>query len=157
MRHDMLNGRKNKKPRRRRQINMRVTDEAHARLMTDARRAELKLAAYCERVILKSRIEVAKTTVHRMDPPVFAELRRIGNNVNQIAHAVNSGLPPHVEFAAKTINDLLLTLLRDDLLNRRIEALRTRTQFDGAAPPETGVQLQGRLRVYPARRRQGDR
>jgi len=157
MRRDMPRAHADTTQKRQRQINFRVTDETYACLLADARRAELKLAAFCERVILKRKIEIAQTTLYRMDPALFAELRRIGNNLNQVAHAINTGLPPHTGYAAKALNDLLQLLLRDDLLHRRIEALRMKSEFDGSAPPETGVQLQGRLRVYPARRRQGDR
>lgn len=157
MRREMPRVRTQLTQKRHRQINIRVTDDDHARLSADARRAGLKLTAYCEVLMLRRKIEIANTTVHRMDPALFAELRRIGNNVNQVAHAINAGLPPHLVLAANALNGVLHTLLRDDLLNRRIEALRMRTEFDGAAPPEKGVQLQGRLRVYSARRRQGDR
>ena len=148
--------RKQPAPKRTHQISFRVSEEERSRLEAEANRAGMKLAPYCQSVALKRRLTVATVTFHRMEPALFAELRRVGNNVNQIAHAINSNLPPHVQFAAQSLNAVLQTLLRDDLLNRRIEALRTRTHFHGAAPPETGVQLQGRLRVYPARRRQGD-
>ena len=142
--------------KRHRQINIRVTDDEHARLVSEARRAGMKLGSYFLDVMLNRKIEIASTTIQRMEPALFAELRRIGNNVNQIAHATNSGVPPHVLFAAQSLSGVLHVLLRDDLLNRRIEALKSRTEFHGAAPPETGVQLQGRLRVYPARRRKSD-
>lgn len=143
--------------KRHRQINIRVTDDDHARLTRDALRAGMKLTGYCEILLLNPKVEIAQTTVHRMEPVLFAELRRVGNNLNQVAHAINSGLPPHQLLAAQALNGVLQTLLRDELLNRRIEALRMRTDFDGTANAKTGVQLQGRLRVYPARRRQGDR
>ena len=143
--------------KRHRQINIRVTDDDHARLTAEAKRVGLKLALFCEMLLLKGKVELAQTTIHRLDPALFAELRRIGNNVNQVAHAINAGLPPHLTLTAQALNGVLHTLLRDELLNRRIEALRMRIEFDGATPPEKGVQLQGRLRLYSARRRQGDR
>ncbi|MDX2287217.1 MAG: plasmid mobilization relaxosome protein MobC [Hyphomicrobiaceae bacterium] len=141
--------------RRNRQINIRVSDADYERLLIAATKLGLKITAYCERRLFAKRIEVevAETVLHRLDPALFAELRRIGNNLNQVAHALNSGLPPHLGMTARAMNDLLQALLRDDLLSRRLKALRTRTDFNGATPPETGVQLQGRLRVYPARRR----
>ena len=157
MRREMPRVKTQPTQKRQRQINIRVTDDNHARLSDEAARAGMKLTGYCELRILKSKVEITQSNIHRMDAALFAELRRIGNNVNQIAHAINSGLPPHLQLAASTLNGLLHALLRDELLKRRIEALRTRTDFNGATPPETGVQLQGRLRVYPARRRQDDR
>ena len=144
-----------KTQKRHRQINFRVTDNDHARLSIEALRAGVKLPAYCEMPVLDRKVKITPTTIHRMEPALFAELRRIGNNLNQVAHATNSGLPPHVGFTVKALNDLLQALLHDDLLRRRIEALRARTDFHGATSPETGGQLQGRLRVYSARRRQG--
>jgi hypothetical protein len=39
---------------------MRVTGDEHARLAAEARALELKLVAYCERVILKRKFEVAR-------------------------------------------------------------------------------------------------
>jgi hypothetical protein len=141
--------------RRNRQINIRVTDEDHARLAMAASKIGLSLTAYCERLVIRPRrrIEIAQAVRHAIDPALFVELRRIGNNLNQIAHALNSGLPPHLGMTARSLNDLLQALLRDELLARQLQASRTRTDFHGAAPPEKGIQLQGRLRVYPARRR----
>lgn len=112
-----------KTQRRHRQINFRVTDDDRARLSVDAVRAGLKLPAYCEMLVMRGRVELAPTTVHRMEPALFAELRRIGNNLNQVAHATNSGLPPHVGDTVKALRDLLHALLRDDLLRRRIDGL----------------------------------
>lgn len=88
-------------------------------------------------------------------PSLTAELRRIGNNVNQIAHAVNSGLPPELQNAYQQVGQLLELLLADEVSARR-NALRTRITAHGSAHSQTGIELQGGVRVYPARPRPED-
>ncbi len=90
-----------------------------------------------------------------MAPELFNELRRIGNNVNQIAHAVNSGLPPAVQDAYRHAARLLDLLLADELSARRT-TLRMRNAAHGTAHSQTGIELQGGVRVYPARPRTED-
>lgn len=88
-----------------------------------------------------------------MSPELFNELRRIGNNVNQIAHAVNAGLPPYVQDAYRNAARLLDLLLADELSVRHT-ALRMRNAAHGAAHSQTGNELQRGVRVYSARPRQ---
>lgn len=90
--------------------------------------------------------------VRPLPPEVFAELRRIGNNVNQIAHAVNAGLPPEFRFAYGQAARLIELLIADELSLRR-NALGTRTSAHGPAPTRKGHELQKGVRVHPARRR----
>jgi hypothetical protein len=83
-------------------------------------------------------------------PELIAELRRIGNNVNQIAHAVNSGLPPEVQNAYRQVARLLDLLLADEFSVRR-NALRMRIAAHDSAHSQTGIELQRGVRLYPAR------
>ena len=95
-------------------------------------------------------LEDSRDTPPPLPPELVKELRRIGNNVNQIAHAVNSGLPPEVQNAYRQANRLLNLLLADEFSARRT-ALRTRTAAHGSAHSQTGIELQGGVRLYPAR------
>ncbi|MFA5952472.1 MAG: MobC family plasmid mobilization relaxosome protein [Hyphomicrobium sp.] len=92
----------------------------------------------------------ADDAMHPLPHELLTELRRIGNNVNQIAHAVNSGLPPDVQNAYRQVARLLNLLLADEFSVRR-KALRMRTAAHGSAHSQTGFELQGGVRVYPAR------
>jgi hypothetical protein len=89
-----------------------------------------------------------------MDPVVFAELRRIGNNINQIAHATNSNLPTDVMYSWKSMNQLLSTLLTDEILSQKIAALRTRPTSNDPPPPQTRDVFQRSVQLHPARRGQ---
>lgn len=90
------------------------------------------------------------------DPAALYELRRIGNNLNQLAHAANSGLPPSAKQAAKTFAELFELLADEDAFYRRLAGIRTRTDFHGAASPQAGKELQGRHALRPPRPRSVD-
>lgn len=76
-----------------------------------------------------------QATVDPADPAVLYELKRIGNNINQIAHAVNAGLPPDARMAVTAFNHLFDALTDTEEYRRRLAALRTRKEFNGTAHP----------------------
>lgn len=75
--------------------------------------------------------------VNRADPAVLHELKRIGNNINQIAHAVNTGLPPDITLTVQSFRQLFEALTDDVEFRRRLDAIRTRTEFNGTAHPQS--------------------
>ena len=161
---------------RSKQVLIRLTPDEYLRRAVDARKADLTVSGLCERLVCEGKVESGSGSGHRpMDPAVFAELRRIGNNANQIAHALNSNLPPDVQFAWRTARDLLQLLARQELqlqraategphAGRRVadpdviqkiaDALRTRTQANDPSAPQARDIFQRRVQVHPARRGQ---
>lgn len=107
------------------------------------------------RLAARGASRAAKDDVPPLPPEVFVELRRIGNNVNQIAHAINSGLPPEVQNAYRQASRLIDLLIADELSARR-KALRMRTAAHDPAHSQTGIELQGGVRLYSARPGQED-
>lgn len=75
--------------------------------------------------------------VNRADPAVLHELKRIGNNINQIAHAVNTGLPPDITFTVQSFRQLFEALTDDVEFRRRLDAIRMRSEFNGTAHPQS--------------------
>lgn len=75
--------------------------------------------------------------VNRADPAVLYELKRIGNNINQIAHAVNTGLPPSVTLTVQSFRHLFEALTDDVEFRRRLDAIRMRSEFNGTAHPQS--------------------
>lgn len=74
---------------------IRMTEDDYALKARQARELGLTPSGLCERLVLrlvlKGKVELgARPSYKAMDPALFMELRRIGNNVNQIAHAVNA-------------------------------------------------------------------
>ena len=82
---------------RTRMVGIRLTDDEYGqRRLADARGAGLSLSGLCERLVCDGKVEPAShgSGYRQMHPALIAEWRRIGNNLNQVAHVVNSGLPP---------------------------------------------------------------
>lgn len=73
--------------------NLRVTAAERANVERKAEAAGLSLVEYCRRSIFRSKFAPRLPTA---DQALLAELNRVGVNLNQIAHKVNSGrsLPP---------------------------------------------------------------
>ncbi|MDX2265901.1 MAG: plasmid mobilization relaxosome protein MobC [Hyphomicrobiales bacterium] len=141
-------------PRKTHRVTFRMPPEVHARLTATAANAGMTLTDLITERLHRRPTKAAKRTANDDVPPlppeVFAELRRIGNNVNQIAHAINAGLPPEVQNAYRQASRLLDLLIADEFLLRR-KALRMRTPTHDTAHAQTGIELQGSVRLYPAR------
>ncbi|MBR2537098.1 MAG: MobC family plasmid mobilization relaxosome protein [Hyphomicrobium sp.] len=130
-----------------------MTEDDYALKTAMARELSLTVSGLCERLVLDGKVETsAEPSYKLMDPALFTELRRIGNNVNQIAHAVNGNLPPDLMMAWSSVHSLLTNLLAAELIKQKTSALRTRTDDDGTPPPQARDVFQRSVRVHPARR-----
>lgn len=141
------------KSARTKMVCIRMTDDDYALKARQARELGLTPSGLCERLVLEGKVEMdARPSYKAMDPALFTELRRIGVNINQIAHAVNGNLPPDLLMAWRSVEGLLTTLLAAELLTQRKEALRTRTSPHDPPPPQARDVFQRSVRVHPARR-----
>mgnify|MGYP003384488318 CR=1 FL=1 len=138
---------------RNKMVGIRMTEDDYALKVAQARELGLTPSGLCERLVLEGKVEMnAGPSYKLMDPALFTELRRIGNNINQIAHAVNGNLPPDQMMAWRSIHGLLTNLLAAELIKQKTSALRTRTDDDGTPPPQARDVFQRSVRVHPARR-----
>lgn len=139
---------------RNRIIGVRVTDDEYAKLTAEASQAGVTIASLAYGRVLKKRSGEGQPAIvhHAMDPGLFAELRRIGNNLNQVAHAINGGLPPHVMNAYRAVHELVQTLTRDEMLAQRIATYQqAQTQANDSTPPPPRHEFQRRVHVRPSR------
>ena len=67
-------------------LTVRLTESEKALIEKKAKRANMNLTEYIIAVSNKSKINVPEDT-----KPLLVELKRIGNNINQIAMKINSG------------------------------------------------------------------
>ena len=67
-------------------LTVRLTESEKALIEKKAKHANMNLTEYIIAVSNKSKIKVAEDT-----KPLLVELKRIGNNINQIAMKINSG------------------------------------------------------------------
>ena len=162
---------------RNRVVSIRLTDDEYANRARQAREAGMTMSSLCEQLVTKGRVEIAPDSGHRrMDRALFVALSRIGNNANQIAHALNSNLPADVHKAWRTASDLLRLLAREELQSQRTasepsrqvqrddcdsyvqklaQALSTRTPVNDSPAPQTREVFQRSVQLHPARRGQG--
>lgn len=139
-------------------VTIRLTADEYLRRSIDAKRAGLSVSGLCERLVCEGKVEAA--VGHRpMDPALFAELRRLGNNANQIAHALNSNLPPDVQIAWQTARDLLRTLCREEMaaqlgsyIQDIAEALKPKSPANDPPPAQARHVFQRSVQLHPARR-----
>jgi Bacterial mobilisation protein (MobC) len=131
-------------------VTLRLTKAERARAEQRASAAGLTLSAWSARMLSAGRVTVEVTPSPALHPALVAELKRIGNNVNQIAACLNSGRHVPVRNIALGLQEVLQAIIGDALLSSRARAGQAnRTPPDGAAHPQTGQQLQGGVRLYP--------
>ena len=136
---------------RTRTVTIRLTEDEYLRRCIDARKAGLTPSGLCERLVCQGKVEITSTE-EVLPVALLNELKRIGNNLNQLAHAANSGLPPDQRMFAGALRDLALTISENELLNRRSHVLRTRAYANDPPPPQTRAEFQRSVQVRPARR-----
>ena len=88
--------------------------------------AGLTVSSWAERLLTERRRPVEATQTSSLQPDMVAELKRIANNLIQIAAATNAGqdVPAH-EYLWQ-VHDLLDALIRDELLGTHMVAARSR-------------------------------
>ena len=101
--------------RRTRTIGVRVTAAEGAQLDERAEAARLTTATFVRQVVLGRPVRIA--SVRRLGGAEFAELNRIGVNLNQIARALNSGVPAPVgtREAVERVGELVTDLLTGEV------------------------------------------
>jgi hypothetical protein len=134
-------------------VGIRMTEDDYALKVAQARELGLTPSGLCERLVLEGKVNLNERPSYKlMDPALFAELRRIGNNVNQIAHAVNGNLPPDQLMAWRTIDSFLKSMLAAELIKQKTHTLQPWTGSNDTPPPQARDVFQRSVRVHPARR-----
>jgi uncharacterized protein (DUF1778 family) len=85
-------------------ITVRMTQQQYDHLQQKMERAKMKQNAFVLQCIAENPINVIEEM-----PAIFRELRAIGNNINQMTRAINSGAianQPVIEEVQKGVNEL---------------------------------------------------
>lgn len=132
-------------------ITIRVTEATHKRLKLQAATHGLTLSGLAEQLVRKGRVVVIGGSRDALDPAVLAELKRLGNNLNQLAHAANAGLPPSIPAAARRMHGLLTLLVRHHYFSSRLEAARATEAANDSSAPQAREEFQRNAELRPAR------
>lgn len=101
-------------------ITVRLTKAERARIEQRASAAALTVSAWAAQALTKGQVTVETRPAALVLPPdLIAEFKRIGNNVNQIAHALNARKPVAEKAVADAFLDFVKALLRDEYLRSR--------------------------------------
>lgn len=101
------------------QVNIRVTPDQFAHLNGQAERAGMTVSGFVRSAAMGKRVTVQKSTAPEF--MTIHELRKIGINLNQIAHAMNAGgvsSPDRVDALAAKLDTLFDSWLSLDTESR---------------------------------------
>ena len=133
-------------------VSLRLTEADYLRLKLDSSWTGLSVSGLAHKLVREGRIEVSQSDIPApLSPALMAELKRVGNNLNQIAHALNSNLPPDVQYTVKTLSQLIQLLGQDEILNERLKAASTRMPSNDSTPPQARSEFQRSVQLRPAR------
>jgi hypothetical protein len=101
-------------------ITVRLTKAERTRLEQRAAAAGLTVSAFSAQALNGGRVTVeTKPAAIVLPPELVAEFKRIGNNLNQIAYALNARKAVADGGVAKNFLDFVRALLRDQYLSSR--------------------------------------
>jgi len=105
-------------------IGVRLTKAERMRLEHRAAAAGFTVSAFAAQVLARGQVTVeSRPRTAVLPPELVAEFKRIGNNLNQIAHALNSRKNVRDGVVAVQFRDFLLALARDRELGPRAAKL----------------------------------
>lgn len=127
---------------RNRLVTIRITEAQYTRLHADAERSGMTISGLAEQLVCKGRVAVVTRAEAGLDRAMVSELKRLGNNLNQIAHAANAGLPPSIPAAATALHGLMTLLLKDHYFVTRLEAAGSREAANDSGSAQAREEFQ---------------
>jgi hypothetical protein len=120
-------------------VSVRLREQTFARLTDAAAAASLTRAGYVERLIEDGAVEVKHVATDAPTVALVNELKRLGNNLNQIAHNVNCGLCPEESAVARVTGDIVRTLAATETTRRWMKDAMAALPVTGYSQPERKV------------------
>lgn len=94
-------------------ITVRLTKAERTRLEFRAAAAGMTVSAFSSRLLNGGKVSVEPKAELSVPPELLAEFKRIGNNANQIAYALNSRKAVAEGAVAKIFRDMVMALTQD--------------------------------------------
>jgi hypothetical protein len=105
-----------KNNRRNQQLNLSLTEAEINVLRLRAAAAEMRLVDYSRFMLLRKRAIPPRPTHLQLDQLAYEQLKRLGNNLNQIARVVNATRQPPSPALEALLHDIRAVLNRNSLL-----------------------------------------
>lgn len=103
-------------------VSARLREDTHDKLTAAAAKAGLSRASYVEHLIENRALKMEPAHSDALPVALINELKRIGNNLNQIAHSVHSELSPSEATITAVVAELVRTIASNEVLHRRLTA-----------------------------------
>jgi hypothetical protein len=126
MRHTMARKRTHTDAPRTKLVSVRLREDTFDRVTAAAAAAAISRASYIETLIEGRAVTVQHAASDGMTVPLINELKRIGNNLNQIAHNLNCKIDPREMILVKIMRDVIGALVQNEVTRGRwSDAIRT--------------------------------
>lgn len=99
-------------------VSARLTNETYELVTEHAERMGLTRAGYIEHIIENKPLRIVRGAMDELSVPLINELKRIGNNLNQIAHARNAGSDVDPRHFHSVLADIIRVLCRNELTRK---------------------------------------
>lgn len=107
-------------------VSVRLREDTFDRVTAAAAAAAISRASYIETLIEGRAVTVQHVTPDGMTVPLINELKRIGNNLNQIAHNLNCKIDPRELILVKIMREIFIALMQNEVTRGRwSDAIRT--------------------------------
>lgn len=100
-------------------VSARLKPETYDLISEHAEKLGLSRAGYIEHLIENRPLKVVGRMSDDLPTPLINELKRIGNNLNQIAHARNAGLPTDHGQYRTVLSQIITIMCRNEALKKR--------------------------------------
>lgn len=117
-------------------VSVRLRSEAYDRLTAHAEKLGVSRASYLEHLVENKTVNVEVSTSEMLPVPVMNELKRIGNNLNQIAHQCNLGLWTDTRATLMETRKVIDVMCSNEHIKRRYETAKAALKESGWHPYE---------------------
>jgi len=99
-------------------VSARLTQDTFDIISAHAERLGLTRAGYVEHLIENRPLKIVRSQMDELTVPLINELKRIGNNLNQIAHARNAGADIDPSHFHTVLADIIRVICRNELTRK---------------------------------------
>lgn len=122
-------------------VSARLTQETYDLISVHAEKLGLTRAGYVEHLIEDRPLRIIRPVSDELPVTFLNELKRIGNNLNQIAHARNAGQDVDPRHFQTVVTEIIATICSNEVLRRRYEQAEDEVRRKGGNGIEEAVRL----------------
>ena len=131
-------------------VSARLTQETYDLISVHAEKLGLTRAGYVEHLIEDRPLRIQRPTSDTLPVTFLNELKRIGNNLNQIAHARNAGQNVDPRHFQTVVTEIIATICSNEVMRRRYEEAEDEVRRKSGDGHEEAVRLRQIATPSPA-------